>query len=162
MLTARLELRSPAECDRQRFIELFTEPSFMVFAGVCTAGQADERFDAMLSDAEQLPFTKQPIIEQSTGEILGYCGVASFVLKGEPIWEFGYRLTEDARGRGIATEAALAVLDVAKKHYSGTIYAMIDPSNEPSMRVIDKVGFTFWKVIDIDAEPARCYRLTLP
>jgi hypothetical protein len=32
MLTARLEVRLPREADRNRFVELFRDPEFMVFS----------------------------------------------------------------------------------------------------------------------------------
>jgi len=142
--TARLTLRLPEERDRSRFVELFSDESFMVFsAGVLAETAGHARFDVMLANAADVPFAKQPVIETATGNILGYSGVAWFDLDGARCLEFGYRLCTEARGKGYATEAGLALVALARSQWSGPIYAMVDPSNEPSMRVIDKLGFDF-------------------
>jgi hypothetical protein len=49
VLTPRLEIRLPKESDRPRFVELFCDEDFMVFAsGVLTTEAAHRRFDEML------------------------------------------------------------------------------------------------------------------
>ena len=131
----------------------------MVYAGVCDEAAANARFDRMSAFAAEVPYAKQPIVERSSGRVLGYCGVAPFELDGTACFEFGYRLCTDARGQGYATEAALAVLDLAHQHHDGSIIAMINPTNEPSMNVIAKVGFTFWKQDDIDGDLTNLYRI---
>jgi hypothetical protein len=56
-LTPRLEVRSPTELDRTRFVELFRDDAFMVFSGgALTADQAHARFDRMLARCRQLSF----------------------------------------------------------------------------------------------------------
>jgi RimJ/RimL family protein N-acetyltransferase len=146
MLTERLEIRPPAEADRDRFVELFCDPEFMVFSdGVHDHESAHARFDEMLRIAQEVPFAKQPVIERTTARILGYSGVAWFEFEGERRLEYGYRLVPDARGWGYATEAGRALLAIAEETFRGELLAMIDPTNEPSQRVITKLGFTFWK-----------------
>lgn len=163
MFTERLELRLPVERDRDRFVELFTDDDFMVFsAGVHTVESAHERFDGMLARATEIPFAKQPIIERSSGLILGYTGVNTFEFEGETRLEWGWRLVPEARGTGYATEATLALLGEADRHFDGEILAMIDPRNLPSQRVADKVGFAFWKEAEIDGYVDRLYRLRFP
>ena len=101
VLTERLEVRLPVEADRGRFVELFQDPEFMEFsAGVHELASANARFDTMLQTAERVPYAKQPIIERSSGEIVGYSGAAWFEFEGAPRFEFGYRLVPRARGRG--------------------------------------------------------------
>lgn len=73
VLTPRLEIRLPTESDRARFVELFGNEGFMVFSsGVLKRAAAHERFDEMLLRAEDLDFALQPVIERSTGTIVGY------------------------------------------------------------------------------------------
>jgi RimJ/RimL family protein N-acetyltransferase len=159
VLTARLELRLPAEADRARFVELFGDEEFMVFSGgVLTPAAAHARFDRMLERAEELAFAKQPVVERSTGSVVGYVGVDWFDFEGEPRLEFGYRLVPAARGRGYATEAGRAVLAMAAETFRGEVLAMIDPTNHPSRNVADKLGFTFWKEAVVDDWLDRIYR----
>lgn len=163
MFTERLELRLPVEADRARFVELFGDEEFMVFSGgVLDERAANQRFDRMLTRASELPFAKQPVIERSTGMIVGYAGVDTFEFEGESRLEFGWRLASDARGRGYATEAIRAVLEVARANYEGEILAMIDPRNVPSQNVARKVGFRFWKEAVVHGFLDGLYRLRIP
>jgi RimJ/RimL family protein N-acetyltransferase len=118
----------------------------MVFSdGVLTTDEAHRRFDRMLALAAELPFAKQPVVERSTGLIVGYSGVDRFELDGTPCLEWGWRLLPEARGRGYATEAGLALLVRANEVFRGEVIAMIDPANVPSRKVAAKLGFGFWK-----------------
>jgi RimJ/RimL family protein N-acetyltransferase len=161
VLTDRLELRQPDESDRARFVELFCDSDFMVFSdGACNAQSANARFDEMLRNGTELPYAKQPVIEQSTGTIVGYSGVAWFDFEGQRRLEFGYRLVPEARGRGYATEAGRAVLDLAAESFRGELLAMIDPTNRLSSNVATKLGFTFWKQAKVDGYLDDLYRRT--
>jgi len=151
VLTERLEVRLPVEADRVRFVALFQDPGFMEFsAGVHDLASANTRFDVMLQTAERVPFAKQPIIDRSSGEIVGYSGAAWCEFEGAPRLELGYRLVPSARGRGYATEAGLAVLAVAADSFRGELLAMIDPQNAASKGVIGKLEFEYWKIGQID------------
>jgi RimJ/RimL family protein N-acetyltransferase len=161
MLTERLEVRPPTEADRDRFVELFRDPAFMVFSdGVHELDSAHARFDGMLRTAREVPFGKQPVIVRSTSTIVGYSGVAWFEFEGVRRLEFGYRLVPDARGFGYATEAGRAVLVRAAETFRGELLAMVDPTNDPSIGVITKLGFTFWKQAEIDGYVDNLYRRT--
>jgi len=151
VLTDRLELRPPIEADRERFVELFQREDFMVFSdGVHSVESAHARFDGMLKTATEIPFAKQPVIERSTGTIVGYVGVAWFDFEGERRLEFGWRLVPGARGHGYATEAGGALLALAAESFHGEILAMIDPTNGPSKNVAAKLGFDFWKRAEVN------------
>jgi len=159
VLTERLELRAPQEDDRDRFVELFQDSEFMVFSdGVHDLDAAHARFDVMLRTANDVPFAKQPVIERATGTIIGYSGVAWFEFEGARRLEFGYRLVPEARGRGFATEAGRALLARAAETFRGELLAMVDPTNAPSIGVITKLGFTFWKQAEIDGYVDNIYR----
>jgi RimJ/RimL family protein N-acetyltransferase len=161
VLTERLEVRLPLEADRRRFVDLFQDPAFMEFStGVHDLASANARFDVMLQTAERVPFAKQPIIERSSGEIVGYSGAAWFEFEGARRLEFGYRLVPSARGQGFATEAGIAVLVVAADSFRGELLAMIDAQNVASKGVIGKLGFEFCKIAEIDEYPVELYRRT--
>ena len=145
MFTERLELRPTEERDRGWFVSAFADPGFMVYSGgVLDEQAANRRFDEMKLRSEQFRFGKQPVVERTTGSTLGYCGINLFDFEGATHMEIGWRLTPDARGKGYATEAASAILAIARDDVS-QIYALIDPRNEPSKRVAHKVGFEFRK-----------------
>ena len=83
MLTERLELRTLAESDRARFVELLMDPAFMVFSnGTHTLESAGDYFDHLLALNAELAFAKQPIVVRGSGDIVGYAGVDWFELRG--------------------------------------------------------------------------------
>ncbi|HUW02228.1 MAG TPA: GNAT family N-acetyltransferase [Acidimicrobiales bacterium] len=163
MLTPRLRVRLPVEADRTSFVELFCDEAFMVFSGgVLDATAAHARFDQMLERATELAFAKQPVIERSTGTVVGYAGVDWFTFEGQRRLEFGWRLVPTARGKGYATEAVRVLLDHASETFRGEILAMVDPANVASGRVAAKAGFVFWKQAVVNGYLDDLYRLSVP
>lgn len=160
--TDRLDLRLPVEADRSVFVDLFCRDDFMVFsAGTMSLAAANDRFDEMLENARDLPFAKQPVVLRETGQIVGYSGVAWFEYEDRRRLEFGYRLIPEARGRGHATEAGRAILDLAAESFDGELLAMIDPSNAASKRVAAKLGFEFWKIDEVNGYVDEIHRLNV-
>ena len=159
VLTDRLEIRDPVEADRDRFVELFGDAEFMVFSGgVLDVVGANTRFDHMLELSLELQYAKRPIVEKSSGVIVGYTGVDRFQFEGGDELEFGWRLVPRARGRGYATEAATAVMGVIERSYTGTVFAMIDPTNDASKSVARRLGFEFWKLATVGDFIDEIYR----
>lgn len=160
--TPRLLVRPPHEADRDRFVELFQDEDFMVYApAVLTAEQAEARFAHMVDVCRTIPFGKQPVVERATGRVMGYTGVDRIDVDGRTWLEWGYRLVPECRGLGYATEASRALLDRAGRTYSGELLAIIDPQNVASKRVGRKLGFTFWKRATIDGDACDLYTLTV-
>jgi RimJ/RimL family protein N-acetyltransferase len=158
--TARLLIRPPREADRPRFIELFRDENFMAFyPSRFTVEQAGDRFDHMLAVGETLPFSKRPIVELSSGAVVGYTGVDRIDLEGRTWLEWGYRLQRPSRGLGYATEASRALLSKARQTYAGELLAIIAPDNVPSQNVSRKLGFTFWKQAPVDGDLRNLYWL---
>lgn len=162
VVTPRLEIRPPAEADRTRFVHLFCDDGFMVFGGVLSTQDAETRFDRMLAVSAEVSFGKRPIVERSSGDVIGYTGVDRIDLDGRTWWEWGYRLVPGARGHGYATEASRALLVVAEAEFAGEILAIVDPSNKRSQNVAGKLGFGYWKQAVVEGSARNLYRLGLP
>lgn len=163
MLTDRLEIRDPVEADRDRFVELFGDEEFMVFSGgVLDVAAANSRFDHMVQISAELPYAKRPIVERSTGAVVGYTGVDRFEFEGAAELEFGWRLVPSARGVGYATEAASAVMAMIDCEFTGRLLAMIDPTNEPSKGVARRLGFDFWKLAVVEGFEDEIHRRQVP
>ena len=129
--------------------------------GALREAEAHLRFDRMLVNAEELAFAKQPVIERTSGLVIGYAGVDWFDLGGAQRLEFGYRLVADARGKGYATESSRAVLAKAMGSFRGEILAIIDPDNDASQNVAGKLGFRFWKHAVVDNRVRNLYYLEI-
>jgi RimJ/RimL family protein N-acetyltransferase len=160
--TARLLVRPPREADRDRFVELFRNEDFMVFyKGVLTEEEASDRFDHMIAVCETIPFGKQPVVELSSGLVVGYTGVDYIDVEGRTWLEWGYRLVPDRRGLGYATEASQALLAKAHRTYEGELLAIIAPENLASQNVCRKLGFTFWKQAPVDGDIRDLYTISV-
>ncbi len=161
--TERLEIRPVVESDRKRFGDLFMDADFMVFSatGALEPEAANERFDHMMAFLGKVPFGKQAIIEIATASLIGYAGADEFDFRGGCHLEFGYRLVREARGRGYATEASLAVVASAKTEWQGELLAIVDPDNGPSRNVLIKIGFEFVERTVIKDDRVDLYSLFL-
>jgi RimJ/RimL family protein N-acetyltransferase len=76
----------------------------------------------------------------ATGEPLGMSGL----LKRDwlPAPDLGYAFLPAARGRGVASEAARAVLALARSRFAmARVVAIVNPVNAASIRLLEGVGF---------------------
>lgn len=90
-------------------------------------------------NGEQRPFGYYQIRRQPDGLAVGGVG-----FKGQPdggVVEIGYGLVHSARGRGYATEALEAVLQIAAGLGVTTIRADTDLDNVASQRTLEHAGF---------------------
>lgn len=84
------------------------------------------------------PWTQFAIVERATGLTIGGVGFHREPIDGAV--EIGYGLVPLARGRGVATEAVLALLEVTRAH-AVTVVAETDEGNVASERVLERCGF---------------------
>lgn len=57
--------------------------------------------------------------------------------------EFGYMVLSEYRRRGVAEQAASALLAwAAEQPDAQRVWALVDPDNKPSLRLLHKLGFT--------------------
>lgn len=160
--TSRLQVRPPQEADRERFVELFCDEEFMVFYPyVLTEQDATKRFDHMVTVCRTVPFGKQPVIERSSGRVVGYTGVDYIDFEGRTWLEWGYRLVSQCRGLGYATEAGQALLAKAHRTYEGELLVIIARENLASQNVCRKLGFTFWKQAPVFGDIKNLYTMTV-
>lgn len=78
-------------------------------------------------------------VEDRSGQSCGFVGLGFEPGDREP--ELGYLLTADARGKGYATEAAMAARDHARHHLQlPSLVSYISPKNAASRNVAQKLG----------------------
>lgn len=87
------------------------------------------------------------VTNKDSGKLLGWCGLGPLEFKPVDI-EIYYGLAKEFWGKGLATEAARAVLrygfnDIGLKE----IVAVVSPANMASRRVIEKLGMTCIKQV---------------
>ncbi|NUW33145.1 GNAT family N-acetyltransferase [Nonomuraea sp. SMC257] len=86
------------------------------------------------------PYGHRQVVERDGGLVVGSIGLFWPPSDGE--LELGYGIVESRRGRGYATEAVQALTEFA---YAApgvkSVHATVEPSNPPSIRVLEKAGF---------------------
>ena len=81
------------------------------------------------------------IESRDTSTFLGYCGIRPLDLDGVSVTEIGWHTKKTVWNRGIATEAAAAVRDVAFHRFERRgLVALIRPGHDASVRVALKIG----------------------
>lgn len=157
--TQRLLLRPFEAADEETFVAFFTDTDFMQYsrAGALDESSARVSFIQRLALSET-PFTKLLIIEKSTHQAIGYCGVDQCELEAKQELELGYRLIASARGQGFATEAARAVLDYYQQQGIENIIAFTAHGNTPSQAVLKKLGYKTVKTGEIQSFPIIIFR----
>lgn len=82
------------------------------------------------------------VVEKESGKVIGAAG---FKLKDTPeTVELIYHFIQESWGKGYATEAAIACINVAKNHGQvKKIFASADPHNEQSFKILEKLGFDY-------------------
>lgn len=141
--TPRLLLRKFEPSDRGSVIELLKNSDFMAYSpsGAMAHEQAESRFQELLLAYETYGIGKLALIEKSTAEIIGYCGIEHFLFQGNAVVELGYRIRLQSRGNGYAFEASSALLDDAKQMGYRRVFAFTEQENKPSQHILKKLGF---------------------
>jgi ribosomal-protein-alanine N-acetyltransferase len=92
-------------------------------------------------------------VAREGGVAVGMAGIVP-TREGMDCPDLGYAILERHAGRGYATEAAAAVLAYAReKMRLPKVAAITDPKNQASRHVLEKLGLTFQKLIDLPSYP---------
>lgn len=143
--TARLTLRPWALDDVERLHALWTDPDVRRYLwdnAVIPRERAEEAVRAAIDCAAREGFGEWTVIDDATAVLAGFCGLLRREPAGDP--ELMYGLAPAFWGRGLATEAARAVL----AHGFGTVglarvIAATDVPNTASARVMERLGMRF-------------------
>lgn len=146
--TDRLRLRAHRVEDYPALLELWSDDRVVRFIGGKPAN-GEEAWARLLRYAglwALMGFGYWVVEEKATGAYLGECGFAEYhrgitpSIVGRP--EAGWVFSPAAHGRGYATEAMRAVLEWGRQHFGNDgAVCLINPENEASLRVAEKLGF---------------------
>ena len=95
------------------------------------------------------------------GILIGLAGLIAQEIDGEKKIELGYRFHPHYWGKGLATEAGLAILQYAFEVLKlNEVISIIDPLNIRSLRVAERVGMTKWKETTFHGFTVGIYRIS--
>jgi RimJ/RimL family protein N-acetyltransferase len=89
---------------------------------------------------------------------LGYCGLRPVVLEGVCETEIGWHVRKGVWNQGIATEAAMAVSQLAVSRFGlARFVAIVHPDNRASRRVAENIGMHDERTTIFESAPAVIY-----
>lgn len=140
--TARLVLTRPSAGDAQAIFDRYAgDPEVTRYVGWPRHRSVDDtRGFIQFTEAEwqRAPAGVYVISSRTDGALLGSTGLG---VETPFRASTGYVLAKDAWGRGYATEALLAMVDLARQLGVVRLYAVCHPEHGASIRVLDKGGF---------------------
>ncbi|MBF8292504.1 MAG: GCN5-related N-acetyltransferase [Steroidobacteraceae bacterium] len=160
--TARLVLTQLADRDAEFIRGLLNEPSFLRFIGdrgVRTADDARRYIqDGPVASYARYGFGLLRVGLKADDTPIGICGVLKRDTLPEP--DLGFSMLPAYWSKGYAHEAASAVMQQARGPLGlGRILAITSADNDPSIKLLGKLGFRFERMIRLgdDTEELRLF-----
>ena len=166
METERLTLRRLTLEDSAFILRLLNDPDWLRFIGdrkVRTVEEAEAYLrNGPMAMYEACGFGLYAVVRRQDGAAMGLAGL----IKREslPEVDLGFAFLPDHRGQGYAREAALAVLAEAREAFGlKRVLAITSLDNERSMKLLERLGFRFERVIRLSEEDpgTRLYAIEL-
>lgn len=160
--TERLLLRKITADDAEFILTLLNEPAFLRYIGDKKVRNVEDARGYILSGPvasyERYGFGLLLVELRDSHTPIGMCGL----LKREelPDPDIGFALLADFWGKGFAFEAARAVLQDADNRLNlQRILAITSLDNETSINLLQRLGFSFEKVVKLtpDGEQLRLF-----
>lgn len=162
--TVRLILRPVTHLDFKATHQLLSDPEVMKFSlnGPYNEQKTTEFINHCIQQREQGLPSLLAIIDRQTDLLIGYCGFYKQKINGTEELELGYRLAKEHWGKGLASEAAMAMKNHAFEEMGLTrLISLIEKENIASIRVAQKSGFTLEKEMLYDKRiQVQIYALT--
>ena len=153
--TERLRLRWLTPDDAAFMFELVNDPTWIKYIGKRNVDTVDAArayiTDKYVADYQGHGFGLNLVELKDSGTPVGICGL----IKRESLddVDVGFAFLPRYAGLGYATESAAAVLEHGRRVLGiGRIVAITVPYNVRSIRVLEKVGLRFEKIIRISGD----------
>jgi RimJ/RimL family protein N-acetyltransferase len=160
--TDRLSLRRLSVEDDAFILELVNDPLWLRFIGDRGVRTLEDARSYVLKGPvamyERLGFGLYLVERKNDGASLGICGL----IKRDALddVDIGFALLPEFRAQGYAYESALAVLAYGRSVLGlKRIVAITSPDNDRSVQLLEKLGFTFEKMIQLpnDSEAVKLF-----
>lgn len=148
IITERLILRKLTEDDVDNIFLLDSNPEVMKYVGVSPITVKEESakmLENIINQYQNNGTGRLAVIEKESNRFIGWSGIKLLTdeVNGfKNVYELGYRFLPEFWGKGYATEAALASVDLGFNQLNADkIYAYADVGNESSNHILTKLGF---------------------
>lgn len=164
--TERLILRELEYTDQNDLFEMDSDPEVHLYIENNPVKSIDEItkvIEMLKIQYKENGIARWAVVDKLANECVGWSGLKYF---NQPLnnhtdfYELGYRFKKKHWGKGFATESAIAILDYGFKNLNtNRIFAITDPKNVNSKKVLTKLGFDFQETFDYEGDPTDWFEL---
>lgn len=165
--TKRLILRELDYIDENDLFEMDSDPEVHLYIEnnpVKTINETQKVIKMLKSQYKENGIARWAVVDKLTKECIGWSGLKYFnqqLNNHKNFYELGYRFKKKHWGKGFATEASIAILDYGFKNLEvEVIFAISNPKNLNSKKVLTKLGFDFKETFDYEGDPTDWFELT--
>lgn len=155
LATERLELRWLLLRDSPFILELLTQPSWLRYIG--DRGVHDlSSAEGYIRNGPRASYRERGyglwhVSDRASGEAVGMCGLLRRSGFEHP--EVGFAFLERHQRKGYGREATRATVDHARTTLGlGTLWAVVDPENVGSIRILEGAGFSYLRPVTMPGE----------
>jgi ribosomal-protein-alanine N-acetyltransferase len=162
--TDRLVLRHLVVDDAADLYRIYSDPETMKFMGKAPVSVAEERQYIQSHIAhhyEKYGVGLFATVLKENNRLIGRCGLMRKQIENTAEVEVAYLLDREYWGKGLATEAAEAIIEHGCAKYGfRRIVAIVHPHNTASIRIAEKIGMRYERdVVYGDISKASLYSL---
>lgn len=165
--TERLILRELEYSDENDLFEMDSDPDVHLYIENKPVKSIDEIQKAIKMLKKQYAdngIARWAVVDKLTNECMGWSGLKYFnqeLNNHNNFYELGYRFKKKHWGKGFATESSIAIIEYGFKNLNvEAIFAITDPKNVNSKKVLTKLGFDFRETFDYEGDPTDWFELT--
>ena len=146
LITERLAIRQFELSDAEFILRLVNDESFLHFIGDKGVRTLEDACDYLsngpIASYHAHGFGLFHVAGKSSGEPVGMCGLLKRDGQRHP--DIGFAFLPEYCAQGLAYESAAAVLEYGHSELDiDTIVAFVNPENERSIRLLDRLGLAF-------------------
>ena len=164
--TERLILRELEYTDENDLFEMDSDPEVHLYIEnnpVKSIEEITKVIEMLKKQYQENGIARWAVIDKLTNECVGWSGLKYFNVplnNHNNFYELGYRFKKKHWGKGFATESSTAILDYGFNNLNAdSIYAITDPKNLNSKKVLSKLGFEHQETFDYEGDLTDWFEL---
>ncbi|MCD0473822.1 GNAT family N-acetyltransferase [Flavobacterium sp. EDS] len=164
--TERLILRELEYTDENDLFEMDSDPEVHLYIEnnpVKEISEITKVIEMLKKQYQENGIARWAVVDKQTNECVGWSGLKYFnesLNKHNNFYELGYRFKKKHWGKGFATEAAIAILNYGFSNLKvDSVFAITDPNNSNSKKVLTKLGFDFQETFDYEGDMTDWFEL---
>jgi RimJ/RimL family protein N-acetyltransferase len=156
--TARMLLRQWREPDAEPLAEIYAQPEYQQFMSAMDMPQTIAQVERFMRAWRDDGVCQWAAVDLETNRLIGRLGMFrhhDWPVERDPI-EVGWTLHRDYWGRGLATEAGRASMDIWRERLldDQRLISITVPANAKSRAVMERLGLTYrgtaqWRGLDV-------------